>query len=301
MASSNSLPVKIRGILQPDIQSTNLILTDLPIQLAKENTDEHLIKVYATAPCAGELLWAKNFPDAVPNDHPMVPCFDLSGIVMTAPSGSKFPPGTEIYTRTPASRTGNAREYTIATTSELAVKPKNLSWAEAASVPLSAFTAYQALFVHGGLSNAFKDPQARAENAKKRVLITAAAGGVGVLAVQLAKAAGVKHIIGIAGPDNVDFVKELGASEVVDYRRQSLGAWAKENEKVDLIFDLLGGQTLENAWMAVKEGGILVGINTPPNMKPVVDSVWKMEQFEEAFAKVAGGHSRGKVIITVRE
>jgi NADPH:quinone reductase-like Zn-dependent oxidoreductase len=263
----------------------------------------------------------------------MVPCFDLAGVVVAAPPNSPFPTGTEVYTRTSARRTGNAREYTIALTSELAVKPKNLSWEEAASVPLSAFTAYQALFVHGDID--LKNP---AKNANKRLLITAASGGVGVWLVQLAKVAGVKDIIGISGPDNVEFVKELGATDVLNYREQDLGVWAKENEKVDVVIDLLGGATLEKAWRAVKKGGLIVGITQPPIMckptdgvaeeisdkffimepdgwqlddvrsfleagtvKPVVDSVWSLEMFKDAFARVAGGHSRGKVMIKVQD
>jgi len=126
--STASLPYKIRAVLQPDIQSDDLILTELPLQLAKEGTEEHLIQVYATSPCAGELTWARYYPSIMDADRVAVPCNDLSGVVITAPPNSPFQPGTEIYTRTPASRTGNAREYTIALTSELAVKPNNLSW-----------------------------------------------------------------------------------------------------------------------------------------------------------------------------
>jgi len=274
----------------------------------------------------------------VPNDHDFVPCFDLSGVVVAAPTESPFRPGTEVYTRTAATRTGNAREYSIALTSELALKPKNLSWEEAASVPLSAFTAYQALFIHGGLERGWNDAKSREQNAKKRVLFSAAAGGVGVWLVQLARAAGVKDIIGIVGPKNVDFVRDLGATEVIDYRQQNLGDWVTKNEKVDLVVDLVGGSTLEDSWRAVKDGGILLSIFQPPNMcrptdgistditakffimesdgwqlnevrdlleagtvKPVVDSVWKMDEFKDAFARVDSGHSRGKVIIQIQE
>jgi len=337
--SSTSLPAKIRSVLQPDFQTTDLILTQLPIQQAKEGTDEHLIRVYATAPCAGELLWVKNYPALAEPGKIGVPCYDLTGVVATAPGNSPFQPGTEIYTRTSAGRTGNARDYTIALTSELALKPKKLSWEEAASVPLSAFTAYQALFQHGNLKLGWKDEAGKSENATKRVLVTAAAGGVGVWVTQLAKAAGVKDIIAVAGPDNVDFVRSLGATEVINYKQQSLGGWAAAgNTKVDLVVDMLGKQTLADAWTAVKDGGILLSINEPPEnrkpkdyspkgvtnhffiMKPegwqlkdvtellekgearaVVDSVWKLEEFKEAFAKVDSGHARGKVIIKIQE
>jgi NADPH:quinone reductase-like Zn-dependent oxidoreductase len=337
--SSITIPKTTRAVFQPDIQSTNLILTTLPLQAAKPNTNEHLIKVYATAPCAGELLWAKNFPSIMEPDRVAVPCNDLSGIVVTAPADSPFQPGTEIYTRTPAARTGNARDYTIAMTEELALKPKNLSWEEAASVPLSAFTAYQALFTQGGLALGWKDPAGRAENAKKRVLVDAGAGGVGVWIVQLAKAAGVKDIVAVVGPDNIDFVKSLGATEVINYRQQPLGAWITAGgAKVDLAIDMLGGQALTDCWTAVKDGGVLVSIREPPEgrkpaegtakdvrnaffimepygwqlkdvadllekgeAKAIVDSIYKLEQFKEAFARLDTGHARGKVMITVAE
>ena len=145
--------------------------------------------------------------------------------------------------------------------------------------------------------------------------------------------------LGVAGPDNVDFVRSLGASEVINYKRQLLGAWAAAGApKADLIIDLVGKQTLIDAWTAVKDGGILLGINTPPDQckpkvnlpkdvtakffimepkgwqlrevaelvesgkaKAIVDSVWKMEEFKDAFAKLESGHARGKVIIKVQE
>jgi len=336
MASQN-LPGRIRGLMQPDIQSTRLELrNDLPLPVPNLAAGDHLIKVHATSPCSGELLWAKNFPATLDGGKTLVPCYDLSGVVVAAPEGSHFPPATEIWTRTTAWHTGNAREYTIATTEELAKKPGKLSWEEAASVPLSAFTAYQALFDKGGLALGWKDAKQKAENAKKKVLIDAAAGGVGVIAIQLAKAAGVGEIVALCGPKNVQFVKELGATEVVNYREQSLGAWSDAGgTQADLVFDLLGGKTLKDCWKCVKENGVLVSINDPDldaarhaakknvraeffimeskgwqldeisglvdrgELKPVVDSVWDLEQYEKAFEIVASGHAKGKVVIRV--
>ncbi|KAF2672550.1 alcohol dehydrogenase zinc-binding domain-containing protein [Microthyrium microscopicum] len=336
MASFN-IPKRIRAINQPDWQSTNLELIETDTPIAKPDSDEHLIRVYATAPCAGELLWAKNFPATLEGGKSGVPCYDLSGVVVTAPANSPFQPGSEVYTRTTAWRTGNAREYTIAVTSELALKPKNLSWEDAASIPLSAFTAYQALFEHGGFKAPWKDQAGATENGEKRLIVTAASGGVGVWVLQLAKAAGVKDIVAVVGPSNVEFVKELGASEVVNYKEQSLGHWiAAGNAKADVIFDAVGGQTLTDAWGAVKEGGKIVTIKEPAasrkpktdppkdvqdvffimeaegwqlkevaqlieagKAKPVVDSIFSMEDFQKAFDKVESGHARGKVMIKI--
>lgn len=266
-----------------------------------------------------------------------IPCYDFAGTVVLAPPNSSFQPGTEVYTRTPGGKTGNGREYTIAETDELARKPKNLGWEEAASVPISAFTAWQALFDHGGLKKGWKDEEGKKENGGKRVLVTAAAGGVGSWVLQLARLAGIGEIIAVAGPDNMEFVKELGATEVVNYKDISLGEWAKGNLKVDLVVDMVGGQTLSDAWFAVKDGGKILGVNDVPEgrrpkeegpknvtshffimealgwqleqitgliekgeVRPVVDSVWDIEEFKEAFAKVDSGHSRGKVVIKIQ-
>jgi NADPH:quinone reductase-like Zn-dependent oxidoreductase len=333
----NNLPTSIKAIVQPDWQSTNLKSTEIPLPTPKPGSEEHLIKVYSTSPCAGELLWIKDFPAILGPDKTLgVPCYDLSGTVVTSPPNSPFPPGTEVYTRTSASRDGNAREYTIALTSELAIKPKSLTWAEAASVPLSAFTAYQALFEHGEIEPAFNDEAGKTRNSKKRVLFTAASGGVGVWLVQLARAVGVGTVIGVCGPSNVDAIKSLGATNVINYRAQSIDDWfASGNEKVDLAVDSMGGKSLSGSWKAVKEGGILLSIrglspkdkpegvaenvrasffvmephgwqlNTVSQLldkglaRPVVDSVWNFEGFQGAFDQVDSGHSKGKVIINI--
>jgi NADPH:quinone reductase-like Zn-dependent oxidoreductase len=321
--------------MQIDAQSTELELQeDQPMPVPDLSKGEHLIKVNTTSPCSGELLWAKNYPSTLDGGKTLVPCYDLAGVVVSAPAESPFPAGTKIWTRTTAWRTGNAREYTIAITSELSKKPQSLSWEETASIPLSGFTGYQALFDKGGLTPGWKSEDAKRSNASKRVLITAAAGGVGVMTVQLAKAAGIGSIIAQTGTDNVEFVKRLGATEVINYREQSLGAWADTGaEKVDIVLDMLGGKTLEDCWKCVKDDGVLLSIRDGEvatkrpmgketvraeffvmephgwqldeiadlveraEVKPIVDSVWKLEEYEKAFAIVEGGHSRGKVII----
>ncbi|CAD6443855.1 4412008f-6a71-439c-acb4-d38328f91f10 [Sclerotinia trifoliorum] len=156
------LPKTIKSLIQPDIHSPKLILTEIPLPTPTPGTTEHLIRVQSTSPCSGELTWSASIAQyaAISPEYSkyasaphrlQVPCYDLSGTVVLAPENSPFPPGTEIYTRTSFARPGNAREYTIALQEELARKPANLSWEEAASIPLSAFTAWQALFVHGVL------------------------------------------------------------------------------------------------------------------------------------------------------
>jgi len=171
------------------------------------------------------------------------------------------------------------------------------------------------------------------------VMITGAAGGVGSWAVQLASLAGAGAVIAVCGPGKEAAVRELGATEVVDYTRTSVEEWAAADlaaREVDFVFDVVGGKTLAGCWKAVREGGALVSVNTPPdmvkpaglekevekslffiveplgsnlaevaeliragNVKPVVDSVWPFEQFEKAFEKLESGHTNGKIVIKV--
>jgi NADPH:quinone reductase-like Zn-dependent oxidoreductase len=168
----------------------------------------------------------------------------------------------------------------------------------------------------------------------KRVLVTAASGGVGAWVVQMARIAGAE-VIGTCGPDNVELVCSLGAKEVLDYRATDLRNWGETLEnKVDLVVDCVGKKSLEDAWFCVRDGGTLISIYQPPEQmkpadhagkdinsfffimtpdgaqlkeitklveggkcRPVVDSVWPLEQYEEAFRRLASGHAKGKIIL----
>jgi NADPH:quinone reductase-like Zn-dependent oxidoreductase len=136
-------------------------------------------------------------------------------------------------------------EYVAAPADHLAKKPRNVSHIEAAAVPLVGLTAWQALF------------EAIDLQAGERVLIQAAAGGVGHIAVQLAKWKGASQIIGTASPENADFLRGLGVDQVVDYRSASL---ADVIEPVDLLMDNVGGELLEASYTLVREGGKLITI-----------------------------------------
>ena len=314
------------------------LLADHPVPVAQPDSQDHLIRMHAAGLCARELTWPKYFPPTNP-DRELVPAYDLAGTVVAAPPSSPFQPGAEVYARTNYHlRAGCASDYAIAVTSELALKPKNLSWTEAASVSLSALTAWQALFVQAGLAAEVGGAASSNRNSGKRVLITAAAGGVGVWVVQLARLAGLE-VIGTCGPDNMAFVRELGAMEVINYRTTKLTDWASEEagRKVDVVIDCVGGQTLEDCWACVRDGGVLISIFQPPDEKkpaglikdvkslffimepngeqlskitallemgkcrPVLDSVWRLKDFEKAYARVDGGHAKGKVVLRISD
>jgi NADPH:quinone reductase-like Zn-dependent oxidoreductase len=175
-------------------------------------------------------------------------------------------------------------------------------------------------------------------NPKKRVLVTAASGSVGVWGIQLAREAGLE-IVGTCGTSNVEFVKSLGAQTVLDYTKTSLLDWVSEDLEArgfDVVFDCIGGQTLTDSWKCARRGGKVISVAEPPDpkkptdgvadavegvwfivkangpalaevtslieegkCKPVVDSVYTLEQFKEAFDRLEGGHAKGKVVLTV--
>jgi NADPH:quinone reductase-like Zn-dependent oxidoreductase len=335
---SNPLPPKMRSIIQQTASSKTLTLTNTPVPTPNHEQGEHLIQIKACSPCAGELLWPKNFPP--PTARTLIPCPDLAGIVISAPSDSPFQPGDEVYARTNYIRPGNAREYSIAVTDELAHKPKCLSWVQAAAIPVSAQTAWQVLFIHAlgttgnGNGGEMDLEAAKVAWAGKRVLVTAASGGVGIWLVQLATMLGAE-VVGTCGSRNVELVRSLGAKEVLDYRAVDLREWAVQSpsNKVDVVVDCVGGKALGDAWWTVKDGGVVLSIYQPPLqvcpdgfegtsvkdlffvMQPVrrqleeisklvekgvcrglVDSVWPLEQYEEAFKRLDGGHAKGKIV-----
>ncbi|OJD14165.1 hypothetical protein AJ78_05471 [Emergomyces pasteurianus Ep9510] len=335
------IPSTIRSLLQPDPLKPEITLKTTPPPTPNPSSaTEHLIRVHATSPCAGELTWPAWNPDLFSAE--IVPCYDLSGTVIQAPANSPFPRGTPVWGRTNVNHAGNAREYTVAHTYELSRRPASVDEISAASVPLSAETAVQALFTRGGLAGLGEGEEAavgRERNKGKKVLITAASGGVGVWLLQLAREAGVGGIVAVCGSGNVGFVRELGATEVIDYTKTSVKEWAEaagEAGKVDLVVDCKGGESLAQCWAAVKDGGVLLSICEPPEgrkpgdcvvkdvrneffimeprgddllevgrlfdegkVKTVVDSVWKLEEYTQAFEKLDKGHSRGKILLTL--
>jgi NADPH:quinone reductase-like Zn-dependent oxidoreductase len=334
-----TFPKSIKAIHQVDKTSSQLKLVETPFPAL--TPDSVLVKVAATSPCLGELWWARDFPALIPADREPVPGQDVAGTVVAVSESSTFKIGDEVYARIRADLPGGAREYTIVPEESLALKPKSLSWTEAAATPLSALTAWQAVFEQAGLEAAavFGDEAARGRNAAKRVLITAAGGSVGGWAVQFAHSAGAGAIVSVNSADKNSRVKELGATEFIDYTSTSVDAWASENPKereVDIVVDCIGGPGLKNLWGAVKDGGVFISIGgAPDSVKPedntkklakslffvveplgsqlaeiskliekgafkiLIDSVVEFDQYQEAFDRVESRKANGKVIIKV--
>jgi NADPH:quinone reductase-like Zn-dependent oxidoreductase len=157
--------------------------------------------------------------------------------------------GQEVYGLIAFDRDGAEAEYAIALPSEVAPKPASISAAQAAAVPISGLTAWQALFEHAATTKG------------TRVLIHGAAGGVGTFAVPLARRAGA-HVIATTSTSNVPYVRNLGADIVVD---RTVSAFESIANDVDVVLDAAGGETLERSWQVLARGGVLVSIVETPS------------------------------------
>jgi NADPH:quinone reductase-like Zn-dependent oxidoreductase len=183
---------------------------------------------------------------------PLILGNDLAGTVIRI--GAKvrgFKPGDEVYARPDKERIGTFAERIAVAEADLALKPASISMEEAGSLPLVALTAWQALVERGDLQPG------------QKVLIHAGAGGVGSIAIQLAKHLGAA-VATTASGSSADFVRKLGADTVVDYRTQD---FEQLLDGYDLVLDSLGGENLERSLPVLKPGGKAIGIAGPPDPK----------------------------------
>ncbi|WP_326718515.1 MULTISPECIES: NADP-dependent oxidoreductase [unclassified Streptomyces] len=180
---------------------------------------------------------------------PWTPGNDVAGVVERLGQGvTRFAPGDEVYGMLAVTRRGAYAEYTAVPAAALALKPKNLDLVSAAAVPLVAFTAWQALTVLARVRPG------------DRVLIHAAAGGVGHVAVQLAKELGA-HVIGTARAANHDFLRDMGADELIDYTATDFRTAVTP---VDTVLDLVGGSYGPRSLDVLRPGGLLIGASIDP-------------------------------------
>jgi NADPH:quinone reductase-like Zn-dependent oxidoreductase len=249
---------------------------------------------------------------------PYTPGFDVSGVVEQVGAGvTRFRPGDPVFAFIDLARGGAYAEFAIVREDEAAAKPQRISHVEAAAMPLVALTAWQALFETADLQPG------------QTVLIHAGAGGVGSVAVQLAKWKGAK-VIATASRDNHDFLRGIGADEVIDYRSQKFDELVKN---VDVVLDSVGGKTHVDSYKVLRRGGILVSIvgETLPQqaeeigvrstailvhpaadqlaqiakliddgrVKPVVSHVFPLSDVARAHEQSETGRTRGKIVLRV--
>ncbi|MDP3261838.1 MAG: NADP-dependent oxidoreductase [Tabrizicola sp.] len=229
--------------------SSEIRIEDAPLPML--NDDDVLIRVVATSVNPVDWKIRKGYLKAfIPYEMPLIMGWDVSGVVeKTGPAVTRFKPGDAVYSRPDIARNGAYAEYVAVRETEIAFKPATISHVEAASLPLVSITAWEALFTTANLTPG------------QRVLIHAGAGGVGSIAVQLARAKGA-HVTTTASAPKSALVRSLGADEVIDYHAQDFANVAKD---MDVVFDTIGGEVQEKSWGVLKPGGMLVSITDRPS------------------------------------
>ncbi len=225
--------------------SASLRYEDAPEPTA--GAGEVVIAVHAAAVTPTELRWLPTHTtqDGAPRPLPVIPGHEYSGTIAAVGAGvTDLVIGDAVYGLNDWYRDGAQAERCVARARELAAKPRSLSHVEAAVVPISALTAWQGLFEHAHLA------------AGQRVLVHGGSGGVGSFAVQLARWRGAR-VVATASAANFDLVGELGAEQMIDYKSER---FEDVVDAVDVVFDTVGGETLERSWSVLARGGTLVTV-----------------------------------------
>jgi NADPH:quinone reductase-like Zn-dependent oxidoreductase len=276
-----------------------------------------------------------NLQSLLPIPLPATSAYDVSGIVVEkGQKVSDFEIGDLVYSRVPQEQMGTLAEYVAVTSSAVSKKPGNISFEEAAGIPLAGLTALQSLEYAGIKEN-------------DKVLIHAGSGGVGSFAIQYAKAKGA-YVYTTTSTGNVKWVKALGADRVIDYKTEDYKEVVKD---VDIVFDTLGKHYSLESFELVKEGGKVVSVVGPldeasakmfgmneyklpaelaeasreknaeykfifmhPNgshlsqiklmiedelIKPIIDKVYPFSEGIQAFTHLASGRAKGKIVVKI--
>lgn len=312
----------------------SISITDKPEPKVGSNDILIAVKASAINPIDKSIVLG-NLQAMLPISLPVTLAYDVSGVVSeVGDEVSSLSVGDRVYARVPQEQMGTLAEYVAVNEQAVAKKPGNISFEEAAGIPLAGLTAMQSLESVGLKAN-------------DKVLIHAGSGGVGSLAIQYAKAKGA-YVYTTTSTKNLDWVKELGADEVIDYKNQD---YKNVVENADIVFDTLGQEYTSEAFQVIKPGGKVVSVAGPldeksasmfgmndyslpkdladlskqkqaeysfifmhPNgehlttlkdmiedekIKPIIDEVYSLDKSKEAFEHLATGRAKGKVIIKV--
>jgi len=297
-------------------QGLLLIAVELPQPQPREG--ELLIRVHASGVTPTELVW---YPTTHTKEGGVrtsaVPGHEFSGVIAALGKGvDDFDVGDEIYGMNDWFADGATAEFCLTQPQSIALRPKSLTHELAATVPIGALTAWQGLLDRAKMQSG------------ERVLIHGAAGAVGLFAVQLARLHGA-FVIATASDRNTEFVKQLGADEVIDYKTSR---FEDQVGTVDIVFDAVGGETLDRSWAVLKPGGRMVTIAADSEatadqrvkeaffivepdqkqlrevakllyagtLKAFVSMVVPLEEASVAYSRgVRDTHSYGKVVIAV--
>jgi len=258
--------------------------------------------------------------EVIPTEFPAIPGWDMAGVVKERGySARRFDEGDEVYAyaRRPVVEHGTFAEYVAIPESYLSQKPQSISIEEAAGIPLVGLTAYQSLFQFGDLQKG------------QTLLVLGGSGGVGTLAIQMAKAVGAT-VIAVAGENNQDYMTELGADETIDYSAGNVGNAVREiaPEGIDFILHCSRGDSLQQSIDTLKSGGQLISITNSdpkrpddiqfqyvfvePNAKQLdhiremveddkirvpVSKTYSLEETDQALKDIESLHSRGKTVV----
>lgn len=293
----------------------SLVSGDLPRPAPQSG--EVLVRVHATAVMPTEFAWMPTFnmPAGAARPFPIILSHEFSGEVESVgPEVKGFSAGDEVFGINDWFKNGAQADYCVAAATSLARKPKSIDHVQSAVVPISALTAWQGLTERAKLAKG------------QRVLIHGAAGGVGTFAVQFARERGA-HVVATASSANLDFVREVGAHEVIDYRKTRFQDLVRD---MDVVFDGVGGETLESSWSVLKPGGAVVTYATQsgaatararkafmlvradgPQLSDIarmidtgrlrvfVAAVFPLSEAREAYARAQHGGARGKIALRV--
>jgi NADPH:quinone reductase-like Zn-dependent oxidoreductase len=285
----------------------------------KPGDGQALIRVFATTVNPFDCAVRAGYMSGYFNySFPLILGTDVCGIIEEVGTGvTQFKTGDRVYARGGVSQDGAYAEYIVVPATDIAIAPNSVDDNHAAALPHVTLTAWQALFELGNLSNG------------QTVLIHGAAGGVGHVAVQLAKWRGAR-VIGTASK-NIDFLNELHVDQIIDYSKTP---FEDVVSPVDVVLDTIGGDTQQRSWKVLKPGGILVSViqapsqetadsfdvrqamvfSAPPigktltevaglvdagKLRPTVSSVLPLTEIAKAHAMIEGKHVRGKLVIQV--
>lgn len=287
-------------------------------QIPNPGENQIMVEVHAASINRFDLYVLNSGAGAKP---PLILGGDFAGVVKeVSDQTSNFIVGDEVYGQALVQNggSGSFAEVAVSNVKNTALKPKDINFEEAASLPLVGASAIQAL--EDGIKL----------TAGQKILIHGGAGGIGSIAIQLAKAIGA-YVITTVSADDIDFVKSLGADEIIDYKKQKFEEKVKD---VDGVFDTVGGETTNKSFTVLKKGGVLVsmvGISDPSlaekydvtaipqftqtntdrlnrlrkyieqgKVKPQIDKTFQLEQIRDAFDYMINASPRGKVVIKIK-
>ena len=296
-----------------------LQLMDLPKPAVMER--DVLIEIHAASVNPVDWKIREGYlQDMLHHRFPLILGWDAAGVVVdTGPEVTKFKRGDKVFSRTDIARNGTYAEYVAVDEKYVAMKPANISFEGAAAVPLVGLTAWQALVDFARMK---KDD---------KVLIHAGSGGVGSFAIQLAKSKGC-YVAATCSSAHVDFVRSLGADQIVDYTK---GDFSLQLHDYDIVFDTIGGETYRKSFKVLRQQhGVMVSILEQPDhelaeqagvrvgylfmhpdgkelgkiaelveageIKPVVGKILPLEEARNAQMISQSHHARGKIVLQVR-